>query len=224
MSMLGSGELFAVSQGARCEGNEKCHWCKAPCGRNFPHDDPPPIPFVRSREGAKNPGGLYVCEGCRLYRRPSCTVWWLTDGFKDRQSLRKLSWWLTADGARGIRREEDRETLWNVLLAPPPLFCLSLLENPKLENHLHHAVVNDHDVVQADTTLYFTVDNVKFDFSVYELKEACKHGPEGKSPGVQALIGYLGEYRLPDEKHVEHRRGRPPKHEDDNIRRVVSKK
>jgi hypothetical protein len=220
---VGPGELFARSQGAVCEGKERCHWCLAPCSRAWPHDDAPPAAYVRSLEGAKNPTGPYACEGCRLHRRRSCTVWWLSGGLSDRQSLRKTSWWATPEGARAIRKQ-DHEKLWELLLAPPPTFCLSLLESGRVDNMLHRCVVNDHKIVTAETELHFTVDNVKHSYSVYELKEACKHGAEGKSPGVLAVVRVLGEHPLPDEKHVEHRRGRPPKHEDDDIRRVISKR
>ncbi len=222
-SICSASELFAISQGSKCEGLDRCHWCKAPCEKKNYHDDAPPLPFIRSREGAKNPSGNYCCEGCRLYRRECCTIWWLNGGLKDRQSLKKLSWWMTEQGARAVRKE-DHETLWELLLSPPPLFCFSLLESNKVQNHLHHCLVNNHEVILAETVLYFTLDNVKHDYSVYELKECCKYGPEGKTPGVIALWRVLGEHKLPDEKYVEHRRGRPPKHEDENIRRVISKK
>lgn len=119
---------------------------------------------------------------------------------------------------------EDHKNLWELLLAPPPLFCLSLVESGKIDNQLHLSTINDHAILTAETPLFYTIDNVVHEFTVYELKEGCKWGMEGKSPGVRALARVLGEHPIEQDKYVEGRRGRPPKHDDDDVRRVVSKK
>lgn len=221
---IAASELFAQACGLKVGGAERCHWCAGPCGRAWPHDDQQPLPYVRSRDGAKNPGGPWACEGCRSYRRVSQTAWKLSGGYKDRQSFRRLSWWATPEGAYAVFDEQDKKKLWELALRPPPTFCLALSANPRVDNHLHLAKVNDHEVLTADLGLSFTLDNVAHEYTVYELKEACKFGPEGKSPGVNALWRFLGPNVLPDEKHVEGRRGRPPRHEDDDPRRLISKK
>lgn len=224
MAIVNPAELFARSQGVTCGGPERCHWCAGPCGPSWPHDDPTPGPYNRSWEGAKCPSGRYVCEGCRLYRRPSVTAWWLSGGYQDRQCLSRLSWWLVPGGLRAVR-EADRRALWDLLLTPPPTFCLALHSGDKdVKVQLHQAVVNDHRTLAADTVLYFTLDNLKYDFTVYELKQSCRHEVEGKSPGVQTLHRVLGRHVVVDDRPHVGKRGRPPKDEDDDVRRVVSEK
>ncbi len=226
---LSAPELFAVSQGQKNSGTDRCHWCGCQCKTIFQHDDTVLV-TGRSRSGAKFPQGRFVCEGCRLYRRDSCTVFFLDDTYKDRQSLRFHSWWMTDEGLRCVRKE-DRPKLYGYLLEPPPLFCLSLLseENGKpaaATNQIHLCHVNDLPEVQAETPLKFTIDGVAHEYTVYELREALKHKmTEGKMPGVRALVQTLGWVDLPGiDVETKRGRGRPPKDAFDKTDRVVSKK
>jgi hypothetical protein len=60
-------------------------------------------------------------------------------------------------------------------------------------NHIHLAKANDLFEVKADTELQFTVNNIPMSYTIYELEEALLHGPNGKSPGVQALLRIFGQ-------------------------------
>lgn len=183
-----ASELFALSQGKPCTGPERCHWCYAPCGRTWVHDDPPPVPFVKSLQGAKNPSGLFVCQGCWMYRRKRLTVYKLDGSFKDGQSPRQHSWLITADSARVLAAKDARE-VYDLLASPPGPFVLALATGA-VENQLHLASVAVPD--KANTFLPFTVDNVPHKYSPYELEQAAVSGVDGKEPGVRALIAFFG--------------------------------
>ncbi len=212
MSMIAS-ELFATSQGCKCDGEFECHWCGGRCTRKWIHDDAPPIPFVRSITTAIRPGNAFVCTGCWLYRRPRVTVQHLDGTQKDGQSLTKHSWWITPKDA-WIIEKEDHEKLYSYLLSPPSIFSLSLLSTGKVANLIQLAVVNRNDLMLADTLLYFTLDNIRHSYTVYELEEGLRHGLNGKMPGVRALIEKLGSFLLPSIEEVKRERGRPLKNYD----------
>lgn len=214
----GATSLFARINGLTCEGPEECHWCASPCDRSCPHDDRYPIPFVKTLSSAKRPGNAYVCRACQVYRRPKVTVNYLAGGFKDGQCLLDHSWYMDENGLYALRRE-DHQALYQKLLSPPHVFALSLIEpHLKSRNALDDCVLNSNQPVHANTRLWYTLNGVKFDFEVYELGEAVKHGVEGKMAGVRELIRFLGpmDYEAPERK-----RGRPPK-VDDSPRRVVT--
>jgi hypothetical protein len=182
-----ASELFALSQGKPCVGPEQCHWCYAPCARRWVHDDPAPVPFVKSLQGAKNPSGMFVCEGCWMYRRKRLTVYKLNGDFKDGRSPREHSWLITADSARVID-EKDGPELYEILINPPGPFVLSLRQNADTHIHLARVAVPD----KPNTFLHFTVDNVAHKYSPYELEQAAVSGVEGKEPGVRALSLLFG--------------------------------
>lgn len=189
--MLAS-ELYAISQGSKCDGFQSCHWCAAPCDRKWQHDDPPPEPFFRGpRLPAKRPASAYICSGCRLFRRPLLTANYLSGGLKDRQCPLNLSLWITPEGAWALRAE-DNDALHRVLLKPPLRFALILrdgLDAPT--NHLQLASANDHKAIQADTLLHFTINNIPHSYTVYELENVERNGVSGCEPGVGALARIL---------------------------------
>lgn len=211
---LSASMLYAMSQGTKCEGKDLCHWCAAPCPRLWFHDDAPPVPFFRSTTTALRPSSPYMCQGCWHWRRKSITVFYLNGkGLKDRQCPLNNSWWVTEKGAWGIRKEDYAE-LAEKLLDPPRRFILAMLsEGSKQLNLLQLAIANDHAVMKADSPLVFTLDNIQFKYSIYELKEALDPENEGdrlagKNPGVQKLVTLLG--LKPKTEKVKLSRGRPP--------------
>lgn len=220
-----ASQLYAMSQGAKCQGSEECHWCLAPCERRWLHDDDLPIPFVRSKSTAKRPSSLYVCTGCWLYRMPRITVRYLNGKLKDRQSPEKHSWLITEQDAFSLD-PTDSPAIYNQLLSPPVRFALSFLTDRGTNNLLQLQLLNDLDTVLADTPLHFTIDNIPHTYTTYELEEALRHGVEGKLPGVRALIEHLGPYQIPEEK-VKRGRGRPKTEEvvsaEKLLKKVVSK-
>jgi len=152
--------LYAMSQGIECKGLEECHWCLSPCTRDAIHDEPPNVPFVKNREMAKKFMSPYVCRGCWLFRRTRITIPFLKEGYKDTQSPRKHSWYITEKGAWAIT-EEDKQSLYRLLLNPPESFVLSLLADNSMINHLHVAEANDLVLpLKGNTVLKFTLNNV----------------------------------------------------------------
>lgn len=222
-------ELYANSQGMICEGDVICHWCGAHCQRRYLHDDPPPIPFVRSRSSARFPSNPYICKGCWLFRRKRLTVWNLGGEFKDGQCPINHSWWITSCESLVID-DNCRVGLYEYLLRPPLKFALSLIDGEKIENLLHFCPVNDHEKILGDTPLLFHLNNIQHAYTVYELTEALKHGTEGKEPGVRALIALLGPYTLareapPEDGSSEGKGGKKgrgrPREEDGRINRKL---
>jgi hypothetical protein len=172
-------QLFAISRGAECAGQYRCHWCAAPCSDSFRHDDPGVTPFTKERSLARLPSESYVCAGCWMYRRGKTTVTYLAGGYTEK--------------AAHALRESSKEALLAFLLSPPHRFVLSIMTDPG-ENLLHLAPVNARKEIRADAALGFAFNNVPHDYSVYELREALKRRQaKGKSPGVRVLLDYLGD-------------------------------
>lgn len=215
-------ELYALHQGYECKGPEECYWCGAPCERKWGHGCPPPVPFVRSNGLARKPGNSYICVGCWLFRRGKMSTMFndgvMRDGFRPQNT----SWYMTDDECVGILPgvPTSKNNLYDRLLNPPLLFSLSLLDKTT-EVILQRQVINHLTEIKATTLLSFTLDNVKMDYSVYELEEGLHYGTEGKMPGVRALIELLGTYTnlIPRETEGDGR-GRPGKDEETNLKRM----
>lgn len=188
--------LFAHSQGLVCQGRWRCHWCGSPCHNDFIHDDPPPIPFIRSNSTAKCPGESYICAGCWRWRRGKTTVNFLDGHYQDGQLLKQHSWWITEETALAVAKG-DGKYLYPLLLKPPKRFTLMLLDGQHMDNLLQLAVANDPGGIIAETPLHFTLNNIPHTFSIYEMEEAVRYGPEAYGPGVRALFAFLG--KVPDE-------------------------
>lgn len=219
MKILRASELYAFTQSVSCEGTEECHWCGSPCQKLWLHDEPPPIPFQKNPQLAKKPSRLYVCKGCWLFRRTSVTAHYLDGTFKDRQTPMKNSWWITREKSWVIR-PQDYSNLYRILLSPPLQFVLSLIPEGG-KNHLQLAEYNDHEEIKATTPLKFTINNVAYAYSVYELEQGIQNGPQGRDPSIHALLNFLGPIpkdliKPPAEK------GRPAKEEPPQIR-IVSR-
>ena len=225
-----TSELFARSQGAQCLGNLECHWCGSPCSNLWPHDDDPPIPFVRSKSTAKRPGNSTICVGCWLFRRRRITIPFLRGNtFRDGRCAVDFSWWITDKGAWAIENE-DKPALLDHLLLAPCRFAMSLLRDNRA-NLLQLAVPNENPEVKAETPLHFTVDSVPYTYTIYELKRAiANHDANGKHPGVRAILDWLGEEALPapnptlgETPEQKRGRGRPTKAQSDEtlVKQVI---
>lgn len=230
-----ASELFALAHNANCQGDQRCHWCGAPCSRKWLHGDPPPLPFVRSSEPTKIPSSPYICVGCWLWRRPSVTIKFLEGGFKDGQCPAHHSWLFTGDGICVLKSSVRNSEMMNEMLRKPPnCFALSILDEHK-KNYLQNMIVNDSVKIDSNTPLYFTINNIPFSYSVYELEEAFRNGDSsGKEPGVQALLRI---FKIPSKTNspevllssmepvnlepepIRRGRGRPPKRDDARILR-----
>lgn len=207
--LASSTQLLAIGHGTTCEGMFKCHWCGAPCGDSFQHDDKGLIPFSKDRSYARHPSESYICNGCWLFRRGRTTITYLGGGYSDGQLARNHSWLVTERSTHALR-EQSREALLQFLLEPTHRFALSILTE-QVENLLHLCPVNAFREIRADTSLSFCLNNVRHEYSVYELRETMKRRQvKGKSPGVRVLLDYLGDaVRYDDDKEEKKGRGRP---------------
>lgn len=212
-------ELYALTQGTRCEGKHECHWCGSPCGRIYIHDGPVPLPFVKNDLTAKRPANPYVCNGCRLFRRPRNTVRFLNGkDYQDGKCLMDFSLLLTDGGIWGVRKE-DLPHLENIIFHPPLRFALCLVD-PGQKNCLQLGIVNDFQRIQADTPLRFTHNNIPHTYSVYELRSALQSGDfSGKEPGCRVLATSL-DLSLAEKRG----RGRPTKEEQNDPGRVLAER
>lgn len=185
-------ELWAKANGEECWGDQSCHWCSAPCQPGCPHDDLPPVPFVRSRSNALRPGNPWICVGCQTFRRKRQSVRFL-DGncWRDGQCPLNHSWFLTEKEARSIRIPFDGFPLYKRLLSPPKAFVLALID--KEENRPHQWAVNQKDEWQAGDEIKFTLNNVVFSYTPYELELALTKR-KARTPGVDILIDKFGPY------------------------------
>lgn len=207
--ILGS-DLYALSQGCKNEGIHMCHWCGGRCKSTWIHDDPPLVPFTRTKSSAKVPSSLYVCIGCWLFRRKLTTVTFLNGTIKDRQTASAHSLYITETECCAIGKPEppsvlsprpgsfpaskasDYQLLYERLLNPPLRFALAFTD--PMPNQLQLIAANDCSTVDKNTPLTFTLNNQPQTYTVYELEEGIKKGPEGKMPGVQTLLRILGAY------------------------------
>lgn len=219
--IVSASDLFAVSQASinwypEDENKpqkvypDRCHWCGSPCQRHHMHDDPPALPFTpKNRYKAKCPSTAYVCHSCYLWKRPRVTIYFLDGTLKDVQCAQKHSWYITKDSAKAIRKE-DRINLYPILLKPENTFVLSLLDGKeKIDNFLHLNQLNDIAEIKGNTELKFTLNNVVFTYTIYDLESALRNSEVGKTPGVRTLIEYCGPYSIPPLVEKEHRRGAP---------------
>ncbi len=216
--MLTASEIYARSQGTRCEGKEKCHYCGCPCDQNIRHPEPMPQIGVRRTTGVANQSGAYMCVGCQLWNRTRVTAVFLGRGLADGQRVAGHSWWVTPQGAWAVA-PHSVQALWEKLLNPPCEFVLALLEaagedGRPIEHRLHKCVANVNAVVDAQTELRFTVNESRHDYTVYDLRQAVRGDHEG-TPGVAALVRLFGrppKEMVPKEEHGElpEVRERPP--------------
>ena len=214
--LLCASNLYARSQGRENSGTSNCHWCASLCERTWAHDDEQRLPFQRPKVFARCPSNPYICAGCWLWRRLRVPANFLEGGFADSQCALNHSWWITDHGAWAISRwPSSKKALYDLLLHPPLRFCLALLDGENLfQNQLQQTLCNDMDEMRGDTLLRFTINNVPHTYTVYELEQSILyHDPEGKEPGISALVRLLGEY-IPDEDDIvlgKRARGRPRK-------------
>lgn len=230
--IMNASDLFCISQGSvnTGDGRWRCHWCCAICMNEWIHDDVPPIPFVKSKSTALCPTESYICYGCWLWRRGSVTVNYLAGGFKDRQQAKNHSWWITEDGAWALKNRLDFDELWRRLVKPPKRFILALREEEaKIDTLIQLAVANDPGGIIAETPLYFTLNNIRHTYSIYELSESIRMGKEVYGPGVRALWDFLGappedlQQKNPPPKNEPRKQGEK-QHRDDpkkTIKKVV---
>ena len=217
-----ASELYAMSQGSKCEGPHSCHWCGAPCKPLWRHDDASNIPFQRTTNTAKKPNELYICIGCWMFRRSRITVKFLDGHFLDGKSPIHYSWWITTKGAWAIEGLADLRLLLDEITGPPTTFALLLLSEPpppskgiptKSTNFIQLAVANNLTEIKQDTPLQFTLDGVVHYYSVYELEQGINHGHQGRPGGVRVLIELMKievqEREEQEEPIKKGRKGRP---------------
>jgi len=197
-AILTASTMYSISQGARAEGPDRCHYCGEPCQRWWLHTDPPLVYGKKRDPLTRCPGNHYICTGCFFFRKPRLTVCYLTGGYKDVQCPMNHSWWITDKDAWGLRKEDYGE-LYNLLLKPPCRWALLLRTGDpgvvvagSVPTLIHAGRANENAVVESQTELYFTLNNVTFSYTIYELEQGIRYGEEGRMAGVRELMQFLG--------------------------------
>lgn len=223
--LLTASELYAMSQGPKCEGQNECHWCGAPCSRRWLHDEPQPVMFMkRPKTTALRPDSPWICIGCWLFRRTRLTAFFL-DGktYLDRQCPASHSWWITPTEALSIR-QSDGKLLFQKLLAPPQQFALLLLSGDSATCLIHQGLANVHDKpVEFGARLKFTVNGVPHTVSPMELQTGLKSKEARTEPGVRVLIDLFGTSDLLPEEDGKRPNHRPPDSTDARILKEPAK-
>lgn len=187
-------QFYALSQGSKCEGVHRCHWCGAPCNRRWLHDEPKPVMFQRTpKTTALFPDSPWICVGCWLFRRQRITTYFLDEKtYLDRQCPATHSWWITPTEALSVRWQ-DGEILFKKLLNPPRQFSLMILVGDKATCLLHQGLANDFPTpVQFGTQLKFTINGIPHTVSPMELQTGLKSKEARNEPGVRALLDIYG--------------------------------
>jgi hypothetical protein len=211
-------EFYALTQGVFCEGDVQCYYCTAPCKRLWLHQEPPPVPYSRSKSMAKKPDSPWQCHACWLWNRKRVTIDLLSEGFKDGQCLLHHSTLITPEKVLACDLPKAKEKLYGTLLSPPLEFSLSLLEGDNQKNLIQHHILNVHNEIKASTELHFTVNNIPHTYTVHELEETLEHGDNGRMPGARAIYRLLGPVAKAPGENIEQvkqklRRGRPTNEE-----------
>lgn len=185
--MLAS-ELYAISEGKKCEGKRECHWCGAACEEKWLHDEPPPLIGVRRSAMVARPNNPWICTGCWLWRRQRITINLLDGTQRDVQTPAKHCWLISDKTSLAFYAADHRQILFKLLTVPVAPFSL-ILRTPGngVDVHIQMAVVNEMNNPTINTPMFFTLDNIKHQFTLYELDEALKHTDTGKEPGVRVL-------------------------------------
>lgn len=221
-------DLFALAMGVPNRGDHACYWCGSAAEKDSRHKYPAPMIGQPPLQHVKFPRSPFICRGCARFRKPSVTIFDLAGGFKDGQQYENHSLWMTRMGCAMVAPTQ-RRMVYDLLLNPPLTFALSLLTGAtKEKTRLQGLFVNDHAEIKADTPLYFSIDNMRVGYTVYDLQNALKLGAEGLEPGIRMLVDHCGplhdtSFEPTDEPPPEEKRGRgrPPAKPEDDPRRVV---
>lgn len=241
-------ELFCRSQGTtnyigRAKNKlthlkSRCHWCSTTTDTDpkLRHDDTPPMPFTKSKWKAQCPAEAFICWGCHQWRKGRSTITYLNGTFKDSQEIPSNSWFITSENCLAISDtvgnlthnflnttpKSDYKILAEKLLHPPSLFVLCFKGDDKsIPNWLHLCKLNENKEVTDATPLYFTVANIPYMYTVYELGLALRKGSEvNQEPGTAYLTNLFRPfYPLETEPGVleEDKRGKGrPKNDAEN--------
>lgn len=151
--------LFALSQGARCEGKDICAFCGSPCGPDHstkPFKDKIKITAAMVTAGQKQSESTVCCKGCFLSFREKVTVNFppippeTKPQREDQACVANYSWFITHELATAYQvtgKEDDNQThrkfLREALLNPPKSeWAAVLVKNPK-EPNFWRGRVND---------------------------------------------------------------------------------
>lgn len=184
-----ASELYARVEREPCQGMHKCHWCLAPCGDRYRHDDVPFLPFIKSSQLPKYPASPWCCPGCWHWRKGPITISFPGGGYIDRQHRKAHSWYIDSEWAYALD-VECGNWLVKKLLKPKGPFVLSLVTNgERVPNLIHLMACNElSENTTAETAFHFTIDHADYTYTVYELEEGLKNGPAGKSAGVREIL------------------------------------
>ena len=110
------------------QGDARCFYCGSPCGTKLPASEHVKSSFT-GRAGVAAPGSPWICEGCGLCLRESCTIPMLAGGKRVGQRMRGYSWVITATEI-GAATKSDIAILRTACLSPPePPFAIVLSDS-----------------------------------------------------------------------------------------------
>lgn len=227
MPTLTASQIYALSQGSKCEGDRPCHYCGGPCGRDIPHGEAIRLFTGRPVGGVRrNPSSPYMCVGCWLWRKKKVSVPWLSGGVKDGGTPARFDWVVGPAGAWGIS-PACRSALYRRLLSPEGPFFLMLWEGDGPPDHVIQCCPGNDGPYENTTEIGFALNNHALTYSVHELEQAARLGPQGRDPGVRALLRVLGDVPAELTAHLKpperpedtdpKGRGRPPKFPDGRV-------
>lgn len=130
-------ELFAISQGQFCHGPHRCFYCGVACGESFPTSD-----FVKDSFTGRNdvpcPGSLWICPGCVLCLRESCTLT-MIDGTTREQTkaaMRGWSWVITEHKAVASGKQHLQQLRMACINGPDTIGPWSVVLSDSGQKHL----------------------------------------------------------------------------------------
>jgi CRISPR type IV-associated protein Csf1 len=132
--------LLALASGKTCAGPHRCFYCGAACNIKWPAATYVKDSFT-GRNGVVAPGSPWVCQGCVLCLRESCTIAMLAGKKRHEQKMRGYSWVVTSHGAKAATKADIRE-LRAICVSPPDPPWAIILSDSGQTHQLYRGRVN----------------------------------------------------------------------------------
>lgn len=119
---------LAIAGRNACTGPHRCFYCGAPCVVGWPTSQYVKKSFT-GHGGVAAPGSPWVCQGCVLCLRESCTIRLLDGTIRPDQRMRGYSWVVDRAGATAATKAHINR-LREICVAPPePPFAIILSDS-----------------------------------------------------------------------------------------------
>ena len=120
--------LMALASRRDCAGPHRCYYCGAPCTERLAVSQHVKDSFT-GRTGVVAPGSPYVCVGCTLCLRESCTITLIDGEIRPDQRMRGYSWLLTGSRAVAMTKAHLAGIRGLCLQPPKPPFAVVLTDS-----------------------------------------------------------------------------------------------